>query len=892
MGPSRSHVTPLLAVALLLVALAVLSGPVAAGDAPSIDPGLDDANGTVAVMVMFGGPADPVDSVDSLEAHANQTQWPFVAFAVRTPGVTVDRQFWIANAALVSVDTDGVALTRLAQVSHVTGIHENAPIESDGARTSASGAVAADGTEAMGTIGVPTVWQREDTRGAGVTVAVLDTGADAGHPDIELAGWRDFGNASAETPHDYGWHGTHVSGSLAGGNASGTTIGVAPDADLLHGAVLTDCDAAECQGSFDRIIAGMEWAIANDAEIISMSLGSDAYEPVYIAAVRNAEAAGILVVAASGNDGPGRTLSPGNLYGTLSVGATRGDGRIASFSGGADVATAEAWGEAAVGGWPETYTVPDVVAPGVGVTSADAGGGYRTARGTSMATPQVAGIAALMEASTARDLSPSELRAGLRRTARLPPGTDADRRSRFGHGIVHAPDAVAFVTNSSTVTGTVTDARTGSPLANATVTVTGPAHGTAVTNDNGAFTIGSLRGNLTYNVSVEAPGYEPTHTTITPTPDTVATLEIPVAGAGALSVEVTSERFGGPIPLANVTITGADGTYHANQTESGTYVARAIPDGRTYAVRVRADGYEPVGHELHLTGNATAAITMQGSATLAVDVRDAATGAVISDATITLTDMQGRSDTVTTANGSLERAIPGTGSLVAVDVKAERYRETTEVRSPEHGGRTAIVAELVGDATVTVAVTDDHRGTPLEGGSVELRGDRGTYANTTNGEGLARLSVPGGDMYALVVDRIGYALERETVSPRSGQHLDRGVSLRGSATLALEVFDPDGAPVSGATVRVVPEDGDAFEPAARTDSDGNLVVAVPGHAVVYELRVTHVGYPTRVATTTRMAPGRSESVSVTLPSEPRPLPTLGPVGAILACLLAVLARRG
>ena len=108
-------------------------------------------------------------------------------------------------------------------------------------------------------------------------VAVLDTGVDADHQDIDLytedendktypGGWAEFdsyGNQVEDSkPHDTGTHGTQVSGTVAGGNADGAYIGVAPETNLMHGLVLSGSDG----GTFSQIVGGMEWAIENDAD--------------------------------------------------------------------------------------------------------------------------------------------------------------------------------------------------------------------------------------------------------------------------------------------------------------------------------------------------------------------------------------------------------------------------------------------------------------------------------------------------------------------------------------------------------------------------------------------------------------------------------------------------
>nr|WP_249038732.1 S8 family serine peptidase [Haloterrigena salifodinae] len=209
----------------------------------------------------------------------------------------------MANAVLLTVDTERVDLETFARFSAVEAVHENFEVsipEQPSSNSTAFGSTTgeeptptpadATATDPRPTAGLellnaPAVWDEYGTRGAGVRVAVLDTGIDATHPDLELYtddpsdptypdGWTKFdadGNRiEGSTPYDSGTHGTYVSGTIAGGTASGARIGVAPEAELLHGLVLR-----ETSGSFAQIVAGMEWALASEADVISMSLGAN-----------------------------------------------------------------------------------------------------------------------------------------------------------------------------------------------------------------------------------------------------------------------------------------------------------------------------------------------------------------------------------------------------------------------------------------------------------------------------------------------------------------------------------------------------------------------------------------------------------------------------------------
>ena len=393
--------------------------------------------------------AEDPDGVEDLVDHANETQTTVVA-DVEAEGGEVVRRFWLTNALLVRGDDE---LRDSLEKRDGVRTHDNhafaAPAQADTEDTSSFDVK--PGVEQVNATGV---WEEFGVRGDDVSVAVLDTGVNVTHPDIELrttdpedphypGGWAEFGATGERidsTPYDAGKHGTHVSGTVAGGNASGTWIGVAPEAELMHAKVF-DSDT----GSFARILAGIEWSVSQDAEVISLSFGmrcegSPTYIDDMVEPIRNAHASGSLVVAATGNEGEGCSSSPGNVYDTLSVGAVNPDGDVPSFSGGAEVETEDAWGENAPSDWPMSYTVPDVTAPGVGVLSAVPGGGYERMDGTSMATPHVAGVAALVESATEDDLTPAEQRAVLTQTATKPGGGDPD--TRHGVGVIDSYAAV------------------------------------------------------------------------------------------------------------------------------------------------------------------------------------------------------------------------------------------------------------------------------------------------------------------------------------------------------------------------------------------------------------------------------------------------------------------
>lgn len=174
------------------------------------------------------------------------------------------------------------------------------------------------------TVGAPEVWTASE--GGGVVVAVLDTGLDFDHPD--LADWVDAKSFVYDNdPQDYNGHGTHTTGTVAAPINGLGVVGVAPQVSVLVGKVLSN----QGSGSLSGVIAGIDWAVDNGAEVISMSLGST----THFTALRDAcDAAAevAVVVAAAGNNGTGTLQYPAAYDSVLSVGAVDGQLELADFS--------------------------------------------------------------------------------------------------------------------------------------------------------------------------------------------------------------------------------------------------------------------------------------------------------------------------------------------------------------------------------------------------------------------------------------------------------------------------------------------------------------------------------------------------------------------------------
>lgn len=259
--------------------------------------------------------------------------------------------------------------------------------------------------------------------GDGIKVCVIDTGINSAHPDLDgnyLTG-IDYVNDD-DNPTDDNGHGTHVSGTIAAELDGAGVVGVAPKADLIVVKALNSAGS----GSWSDIIAGIKWCANNGAKVISMSLGGSSGLTALKDAVDTAYAKNILVVAAAGNSGNKAGKNDSVIY------PARYDSVIA-------VAATDSYNKRA--SWSSTGPKVEISAPGVSVKSTGLGDGYTTSTksGTSMATPHVSGVAALIWKSNP-NLSSGDVRNILDNTAQQI-GT-ADRDNLYGYGLVRADLAV------------------------------------------------------------------------------------------------------------------------------------------------------------------------------------------------------------------------------------------------------------------------------------------------------------------------------------------------------------------------------------------------------------------------------------------------------------------
>lgn len=334
-------------------------------------------------------------------------------------GGKIRHRFTVIRATAASVPEEVIG--RIKANPKVAYVEEDATIT---LVETLSGDIEQDNSWGVVRVGAPAL-HAEGNFGQGVKIAVIDTGIDATHPEL-AASYRGGINLldPAMPPLDDSWngHGTHVAGVLAAAADGDGVVGVAPAAEL-YAVKVSDGSG---YGSISTLIAGLEWAIANQIDVANISLGTSASSLALEQACQAAYDTGMLLVAAAGNtkNSGGSVLYPAAYAQVIAVSAAAPDDSAVYIS--------------AVG--PEI----ELAAPGGNIYSTVPGGSYAALTGTSQAAPHVSGVAALLLAAGLQDLDGNgiadtrDLRLQLQQTVLDlgEPGRDAT----FGYGLVQAAD--------------------------------------------------------------------------------------------------------------------------------------------------------------------------------------------------------------------------------------------------------------------------------------------------------------------------------------------------------------------------------------------------------------------------------------------------------------------
>ena len=501
-------------------------------------------------------------------------------------------------------------------------------------------------------ITAPTAWD-SGLSGAGVKVAVLDTGIDAGHPDLagQVTGSANFTNDPATT--DDNGHGTHVASLVAGTGAAagGARRGVAYGAKLLAGKVLN----GDGQGQVSWVIDGMQWAVAQGADVVNLSLGGQPTspsvdDPVVAALDSLTASSGTLFVVAAGNTG-GPVQSPGVAPSALTVGAVDQFDLTAQFS--------------SRGPTTGDYRLkPDVVAPGVEIVGAKAGARsgdlYTTYSGTSQATPQVAGAAALLMQEHP-DWSWDRVKATLIDTADMSPFTATYIQGGGRIDLARATTATLAATTPSVDFGLIHWKDTATRTQPVTLTNPGDA---AVTVGLASNVVPDGGGNHPDAAADDDPPADPPPMTlsadqltipahgsasITATLDpTLAKLDVPYSGAIAVTrdgapaiqvpvgFQVESQHYqvtvtvidrhgqpysGGLVDLVNAADANAHSLFSVGLNAEGRGIGRLVPGWYSMQSRIETHAADGSVESVTFAGNPEVHVT--GDMNITIDARDA-----------------------------------------------------------------------------------------------------------------------------------------------------------------------------------------------------------------------------------------------------------------------------
>ncbi|MFC7616883.1 carboxypeptidase regulatory-like domain-containing protein [Actinokineospora soli] len=595
--------------------------------------------------------------VDALRSTADRSQ---AAVRADLDAANVDYQpYFIANALHVKGGSEALAesLAKRAEVKEILAprTYSLPPL------TPGQVQATVDAVEwGVAAIGADDAWADFGARGEGIVVANIDSGVAFDHPAL-VGKYR--GNTGGAFDHNHNWfdpsrvcpsaapcdnngHGTHTMGTMVGGDGA-NQIGVAPGARWIaaKGCESSGCSEAALLASGQWVLAPTDLAGQNPRadlrpHIVNNSWGSSngaVVDPWYRATVQAWRAAGIFPSFSNGNSGPSCNTSgsPGDNTESYSSGAFDVNGNIASFS--------------SRGPGENGDIKPNLAAPGVNVRSSLPGGGYGANNGTSMAAPHTSATVALMWSA-----APS-LIGDIARTSELLDdsavdvdaltcGGTVDDNHVFGEGKLNAHAAVDRSPRGpvGTLTGAVTDSATGTPVASASVTITGPSNRTLSTGANGAYSSTLPVGD--YAVAATAFGYGQATGTATVTEGQTVTLDLAITPAPRAEVSgVVRNAQGEAVPGATVQIlgtpiapvtSGADGAYSIANVPHGTYQVRATAGGCNDPSQVElvVDGAEALditlparrdsfGHRCALTPSSY----VEGDTPLALTGDDAAT---------------------------------------------------------------------------------------------------------------------------------------------------------------------------------------------------------------------------------------------------------------------------
>jgi len=658
------------------------------------------------------------------------------------------------------------------------------------------------------------------TGSSSVNIAILDTGVDLDHPDLGDKIVINTNFSTGNTTDDVYGHGTHVAGIAAASTNNGIGVaGMGHDSSIMNVKVLGDTGS----GTYSSVASGIIWAADNGAQIISMSLGGWSSSQTLEDAVNYAWNMGVVVVAAAGNLGSTAPIYPAYYTNCIAVAATDASDAKASYSN--------------YGDWV------DVAAPGSSIFSTLKNDNYGYMSGTSMASPHVAGLAALVFTTVSDANGDGKLNDEVR--SRIEATCDDIGVWGIGHGRINAARAVGDVAPvlPGKISGQVTDAN-GSPISGVQVS---DGSRIALTDALGSYTIDNVP-PASYQVVASKEGYQSSSLTVTVASGGTAVANLflsEIILPGAITGSVTSAKDGSAIVGATVT----DGAGTTTTDATGKYTIANVPSG-TYQVTASKAGFQTLSLTVTvLAGSAAVAnfalseIIVPGS--ISGTVTSAKDGSLVVGATVT----DGIRTTTTDGTGkyTIVSVPPGTCQVTASKSGYQSSSLTVSVLSGTSAVANFSLNEVVVTGSITGTVTSAKDGSPLVGATVT----DGTRTTTTDATGQYSIAnVPPGT-YQVTASKSGYYSGSLTVTVVSGGTAVANFPLSeipgtitGSVTNAK-----DGLPIVGPTVT----DGTR---ATTTDAAGKYTIAnvPPG---TYQVTASKSGYYGASVTVTIVSGGNA-----------------------------------
>jgi thermitase len=587
-------------------------------------------------------------------------------------------------------------------------------------------------------VGAPQAWD-VTTGSNSINIAILDTGVDVDHPDLanKIVDNRNF--TTSNTTDDIYGHGTHVAGIAAANTNNGIGVaGLGYSSSIINVKVLGD----DGMGYWSWIAQGIIWAADNGAEVINLSLGDSSNSSTVEDAINYAWNKGVVVVAAAGNDGNSNPFYPAYYPNCIAVAATDASDMLSPWSNRGDWVDVGAPGDNILSTWKHKY--------------------YGSMSGTSMASPHVAGLAALVFTTVSDTNGDGKLNDEVR--SRIEATCDDIGVEGIGSGRINAALAVGDVAPvlPGRISGQVTDAGDGSAISGAQVS---DGTRTDFTDPAGKYTIANVPPGH-YQVVASKDGYESSSLTLTVLEGDTAIANLALSRIivpGTITGSVTDAEDGSGIVGATVT----DGTRTATTDASGKYTIADVPPG-TYQVTASKSGYHSSSSSVTVLAATTAVVDFSSNEIVVFgiitgSVTDAEDGSPIVAATVS----DGTRTVQTDAAGQyiIDDVPPGTYQVTAS--KSGYHSSSLSVTVSE--GNTAVanlpLVRIIIPGSITGSVTDANDGLPIVGATVS----DGARTSLTDASGQYIIAgVPQGS-YTVTASAAGYSHSSQAVLVVAGQ---------------------------------------------------------------------------------------------------------------------------